>query len=156
MKRIFFAIIYLICVLALPACAQQLVPETKSGNVALDTWVKMTDDSVILYQQRKHKEAIALARKALDYATVKFGPENPNVAESMDNLATYLTAEGEYKEAQELYQKALLIIEKNFGKDNEYTAIFLNYLSDFYRKIGKDDEAAKLQARAQEIRRNND
>jgi tetratricopeptide (TPR) repeat protein len=152
MRKIIFVIIYLIFVLTVPACAQQLVPETKSGNVALDTWVKMTDDAITLYQQRKHKEAIALARKALDYAVEKFGPENPNVAESMDNLATYLTAEGEYKEAEELYRKALVIIEKNFGKESEYTAIFLNYLSDFYRKIGKDDEAEKLRARAQDIR----
>jgi tetratricopeptide (TPR) repeat protein len=155
MRKIFFVIIYLIFVLTIPACAQQQFPETKSGDIALDTWVKMTDDAIVLYQQRKHKEAIALARKALDYATEKFGPENPNVAESMDNLATYLTAEGEYIEAEELYRKALVIIEKSFGKESEYTAIFLNYLSDFYRKIGKDDEAAKLQARAQEIRHKN-
>lgn len=156
MRRIFLAAVYFTCVLTMPACAQQPAPETKPGSAALDTWVKMTDDAVTLYQQRKHKDAIALARKALDYAVEKFGPEDPNVAESMDNLATYLTAEGEYKEAEELYQKALLIIEKNFGKDSAYTAIFLNYLSDFYRKIGKEEEAAKLRSRAQEIRRKND
>ena len=134
------------------ACAQQQKqPLVKNGSV-LDVWVKMTDDAVTLYTQNKHKEAIALAEKALEYAKKNFGPEHPNVAESMDNLATYLTAEGEYVRAEELYQDALAIVEKNFGLESEYTAIFLNYLSDFYNKIGKPDEAKKLQERAASIR----
>jgi len=137
----------------MPACAQQQQrPKQAKTDDSLDIWVKMTDDAITLYQQRKHKEAIALARKALEFAQKSFGPQHPNVAESMDNLATYLTAEGKYEEAEELYQKALAIIEKNFGSDSQYTAIFLNYLSDFYRKVGKEEEAKKLQERAAAIR----
>ncbi len=168
-KKIIFTV-FLIALLSTPACAQQRLsdntlqpspepaPQPKQAVAQEDfhaVWVKMTDDAITLYQQRRHAEAIALAREALALAKEKFGPEHPDTAESMDNLATYLTAEGQYKEAEELYRRALEIIEKNFGPDSEYTAIFLNYLSDFFRKIGKDEEAVKLQERAQEIRRKN-
>jgi len=151
MKKKLIAAALFIVTLCASACAQQ----PKPVESPLDVWVKMTDDAVTLYTQRKHKEAIALAEKALEYAKKNFGPEHPNVAESMDNLATYLTAEGEYAKAEDLYKKALVIVEKDFGLDNEYTAIFLNYLSDFYRKIGKEDEAKKLEDRAKAIRRKN-
>jgi tetratricopeptide (TPR) repeat protein len=148
MKKEPLITLLLILALSIPACAQQ----PKKADDIHDVWVKMTDDAVTLYTQRRHKEAIALAEKALEYAKKNFGEESPDVAESMDNLATYLTAEGEYKKAEELYRKALAIVEKNFGKESEYTAIFLNYLSDFYRKIGNEEEADKLTERAKEIR----
>jgi tetratricopeptide (TPR) repeat protein len=136
----------------LSLCVAVHAQQPKPADDLREAWVKMTDDAVTLYQQHKHKEAIALAEKALEYAKKNFGPQHPDVAESMDNLATYLTAEGEYVKAEGLYQQALNIIEKNFGAESEYTAIFLNYLSDFYNKIGKPDEARSLQERAAAIR----
>jgi len=143
-----FCLIVLFCT---PAYAQQQKPDAK----LVDTWLKMTDDSVTLYQQHKHKEAIALAEETLGFAKVNFGSEHPNVAESMDNLATYLVAEGRYAEAEVLYKKALAIIEKNFGPESDYAVIFLSYLSDFYKKIGKTEEANILREKASSIRHKN-
>lgn len=127
-----------------------LIPTFVFGQEKL--WEDLTDKAITLYQQRKHAQAIKVAREALEVAKKTFGPEHPNVAESMDNLATYLTADGNYQEAEALYLQSLALIEKNFGPKSGYLAIFLNYLADFYVKIGKPEEAKKYQERAKAIR----
>jgi len=160
-KREFTIISIVISLFIIPACAQEKAGAPIKQATAVDIssqeklWLEMTDDAVTLYTQHRHKEAIALARQALDLAEKTFGPEHPNVAESLDNLATYLHTQGEDKEAEVLYQRALSIVEKNFGPESEYLAIFLNYLADFYNDIGRTEKATGLQKRAQEIRLKN-
>ena len=54
------------------------------------------------------KRALAISEKAL-------GPEHPDVAISLNNLALLYRAQGRYAEAEPLLKRALAISEKALG-----------------------------------------
>jgi tetratricopeptide (TPR) repeat protein len=45
------------------------------------------------------------------------GPDHPNVAIRLNNLAALYQAQGKYAEAEPLYQRSLAIVEKALGAD---------------------------------------
>jgi tetratricopeptide (TPR) repeat protein len=47
--------------------------------------------------------------------------DHPNVATSLNNLATLYRDQGRYAEAEPLYQRSLVISEKTLGKDHPTT-----------------------------------
>ena len=49
------------------------------------------------------------------------GPEHPNTATSINNLAGLLRTTGRYEEAEPLYRRALAICEKVLGKEHPNT-----------------------------------
>lgn len=65
-----------------------------------------------LYQQGKFAEAIPLAQESLRVAQASFGPEHPNVAVSLNDLALLYQAQGGYAEAELLRKHALGILEQ--------------------------------------------
>jgi tetratricopeptide (TPR) repeat protein len=62
------------------------------------------------------KEAIANARKTLDLKTRGLGPEHPDVATAMIQLADVLPSQGNFAEAERLYKSALAIRDRNENK----------------------------------------
>lgn len=98
--------------------------------------------------------AVEVAKRALEVAKEIFGPEHPNVAVSLNNLATLRRMQGNYTEAEPLYNQALMIKEQNLGSDHPKVATSLNNLGRFYRPQGKYDEVVLLYERAQRIREN--
>jgi len=115
-------------------------------------WLALTDKAINYFQAGKKKEAIATARRALKMGEEIFGAEDLKVVGSIDDLASYLKADGKYVEAEALYKRALSILEKRLPPDDRYLAIFLNYLANFYDNIKKPGEAAAMRARANAIR----
>jgi tetratricopeptide (TPR) repeat protein len=63
-----------------------------------------------LYQdQRKYEEAEPLLKRALQINEKRLGPEHPNTATSLNNLALLYQAQGKYEEAEPLLKRALQI-----------------------------------------------
>ena len=58
------------------------------------------------------------------------GPDHPEVATSLNNLAVLYSAQGKYAEAEPLYKRSLAIHEKALGPDHPDVAISLNNLAD--------------------------
>ncbi len=58
---------------------------------------------------------MAIREKAL-------GPEHPDTAGSLNNLAVLYRAMGDYAKAEPLYRRALAIREKALGKEHPDTA----------------------------------
>jgi tetratricopeptide (TPR) repeat protein len=81
---------------------------------------------------------LAIREKAL-------GPEHPDTANSMNNLAFLLDAQGKPAEAEPLCQRALAIYEKALGPEHPYTVVVRNNLIQFYRKQGRNAEADALE-----------
>lgn len=119
----------------------------------LKTWDDLQEKALNHFQHKEFKLAVETQKKALAEAEKTFGPEDRNVAESLDNLSVYTQGLGDNAEADRLYQRALAILEKALPPDDPYLAIFMDYLSDFYAKVGKTDVAEKLRARSAAIRR---
>ena len=74
-----------------------------------------------------YERALALREKAL-------GPEHPDVATSLNNLAELYEAQGQYARAEPLYQRALAIAEKALGPEHPNMATFReNYAASLRR-----------------------
>ncbi len=72
----------------------------------------------MLRDQGNNTEAEPLYRRALEIREKQLGPNHPDVAQSLNNLAELLRAQGNYAEAEPLYRRALEIFEKSLGKDH--------------------------------------
>ncbi len=80
------------------------------------------------------------------------GPEHPNVATSLNNLAFMYHDQGKYAEAEALYKRALAIDEKALGPEHPDVAQSLENYAALLRKTGRSTEATKMEARAKAIR----
>ncbi len=76
-----------------------------------------------------YQRALAIREKAL-------GPDDPNVAQSLNNLALLYHAQGKHAQAEPLYQRALEIKEKALGPDDPNVAVSLNNLAGLYHAQG--------------------
>ena len=66
------------------------------------------------YQQGNYTEAVKQTKAALSLAEA-FGPDDPRLATTLNNLALLYDAQGRYTEAEPLYKRALAIREKALG-----------------------------------------
>jgi tetratricopeptide (TPR) repeat protein len=62
-----------------------------------------------LYRAGEYNLAVVFAHEALEVAEQKFGPDHPNVAQSLNSLAELYCDQGEYAKAEPLYKRALAI-----------------------------------------------
>jgi hypothetical protein len=97
-------------------------------ETALGKTLKMIGDYA--GAQPSYQRALAIRERAL-------GPDHPNVAGSLNNLATLYHAQGRYRAAELLYQRALAIVEEVFGPDYPHVALCLNNLVGLYYADGR-------------------
>jgi CHAT domain-containing protein/tetratricopeptide (TPR) repeat protein len=122
--------------LAVPAAAQEA------------RWKELNAQVNQLYQKGKYAEAIPLAQESVRVAEATFGPEHPNVATWLNNLALLYKLQGRYGDAEPLYRRALAIYEKALGPDHQFVAAALNNLAVLYDKQSRYGEAEPLYRRA--------
>jgi tetratricopeptide (TPR) repeat protein len=97
------------------------------------------------------KEAETSFRWALETLEKALGPNHPDVAASLSNLAGLYDAQGRYAEAEPLLRRALGVWEKTLGPDHPHMAISLHNLAALYLRQGRYAEAEPLLRRALEI-----
>ena len=95
-----------------------------------------------------YQRALAISEKAL-------GPEHPDTATALNNLAGLYHATGAYAKAEPLYQRALAIREKALGPEHPDTATALNNLALLYHATGAYAQAAPLYEQALAIQEKN-
>ena len=93
-------------------------------------------------------EAEPLMRRALAIDERAFGPDHPNVAIRLNNLAQLLQATNRLAEAEPLMRRALAIDERAFGPDHPNVAIRLNNLAQLLQDTNRLAEAEPLMRRA--------
>ena len=71
-----------------------------------------------LDRRARYAEAEPLCQRALAIREKAPGPEHPDTAESLNNLALLYRNQGRYGEAEPLYQRALAIKDKALGPDH--------------------------------------
>ena len=101
-----------------------------------------------LYRAGKYEEAIIKAKELVSIRERLSGPEHPDVAANLNNLAVLYVETGRYAEAEPLYKRALNIDEKSLGSEHPSTATELNNLADLYETTGRYSEAEPLYKRA--------
>ena len=115
-------------------------------------WKILNREVASLYQQGQYDSAVVVAKKALELAEKNVGPDHPDVAMSLNNLAELYRTQGQYVQAEPLYKRALAIYEKAFGPDHPNVATSLNNLAELYRATNRVKEAEELELRAAKIR----
>ncbi len=116
-------------------------------------WDALNDEIMSLYQQGRYDHAIVVAKIALHVAVQEVGPNHPNVATSLNNLAELYRTQGKYAQAEPLYKRSLAIMEKALGPDHPDVATSLNNLAVLYHAQGHYAQAEPLYKRSLSIRR---
>ena len=78
---------------------------------------RLNQQAVELYQAGQYQKALPLVQRALEINEKALGPEHPDLAVSLNNLAGLYQAMGAYDKALPLYQRALTIREKALGPE---------------------------------------
>lgn len=111
-------------------------------------WDRLQRESVELYRAGKYDAAAATATKALEVAEQNAGPNHPDVANSLNNLAAVYKVQGRYDQAEPLYRRALAIFEGIPGPTHPDVANALNNLGALYATQGRYAQAEPLYRRA--------
>ena len=80
------------------------------------------------------------------------GPDHPDIATSLSNLAGLYYTQGQYGQAEPLYKRSLAIREKALGPDHPNVAQILGNMAALYRATNRKQEAEKLEQGAARIR----
>eukprot|EP00633_Aureoumbra_lagunensis_P002866 CAMPEP_0197302774 /NCGR_PEP_ID=MMETSP0890-20130614/51260_1 /TAXON_ID=44058 ORGANISM="Aureoumbra lagunensis, Strain CCMP1510" /NCGR_SAMPLE_ID=MMETSP0890 /ASSEMBLY_ACC=CAM_ASM_000533 /LENGTH=633 /DNA_ID=CAMNT_0042782465 /DNA_START=287 /DNA_END=2188 /DNA_ORIENTATION=+ len=95
--------------------------------------------------------ATGLNNLALEIGEKTLGPNHPDVAFSLNNLAELLKNQGKYDEAKPLYERSIKVREQKLGPNHPDVATPLSNLAELLKDQGKYDEAKQLYERALEI-----
>ena len=104
-----------------------------------------------LSEHARYAEAEAFYQHSLRIKEQALGPDHPDVAYTLTNLANLYNDQAKYAEAEPMYQSALRIWEQALGSDHPNVALALNGLANLYEEQGKYAEAEPLYQRALRI-----
>jgi outer membrane protein OmpA-like peptidoglycan-associated protein len=144
------AIVNLVAPVGAPAFMPKLGQAGPSDDIAR---IKEDNDKALkLYQAGKYDEAASLIKHALVIQEKSLGPDHPDVATGLHNLAQLYVRQGRYAEAEPLHKRSLAIREKALGPDHPDVATSLNDLAALYDSQGRYADAEPLYKRALAIR----
>ena len=86
---------------------------------------------------RCYKRSLAIQEKAV-------GPDHPDVARSLNNLARLYATQGRYADAEPLLKRSLAIQEKALGPDHSDVAQSFKYFAALYLVQGRYADALPL------------
>jgi len=96
-------------------------------------------------------EAEPLFHRALAIDGRRLGPDHPNVARDLNNLALLLQDTKRPAEAEPLFRRALMIDERSLGPDHPNVATRLNNLALLLVDTNRPGEAEPMSRRSLEI-----
>jgi CHAT domain-containing protein/tetratricopeptide (TPR) repeat protein len=127
--------------LAGPACAQ-----TATGAE------KPSAEVIRLFQAGKYSEAIPVAQQVLALREKALGPDHPDVAQSLSDLARLYRVQSRFAEAEPLFKRSITIYEKALGPDHPSVGATLNNLAVLYHAQARYTEAEPLYRRSLALR----
>jgi tetratricopeptide (TPR) repeat protein/transcriptional regulator with XRE-family HTH domain len=135
------------------------IPHVRVGVTLVKRWNLMSyEASSILHhagrylqQHSFYKQAKPLISKALAMRKSLLGPDHPEVADELANLAVLYDRLGQYDRAGSLYQRALAICERSLEPDHPQLAVSLTNLAHWYMEQASWADAEELCRRALSI-----
>ncbi len=108
-------------------------------------------DAQRLYFAGRYGEAIPLAERALSIRERAVGPEHPDLANAIHNLAMLYQAAGDYAGATILFERLLAIKTENLGPEDPAVAVTASNLGMLHWAKGENARAAEYLERALSI-----
>ncbi|MBW2172566.1 MAG: tetratricopeptide repeat protein [Deltaproteobacteria bacterium] len=124
---------------------------TVFGEGPATEWEALTSEVMKLYGSGDYTKGVEVAKHALQVAEKNDGPDHPNVALSLGNLAELYEAQKEYAKAEPLFKQSLEILEKAFGQDSPFLVPTLLNMASLYNNIGREEDAHRMMERANKI-----
>ena len=93
--------------------------------------------SAIHQRRGEAAEAEALYRRSATIKERVFGPEHPELAVTLNNLATVLRAQAQVADAEILYRRCLEIWGRTLGRDDPRTATCRRNYAVLLRQAGR-------------------
>ncbi len=103
----------------------------------------MTALALVYYNLGLYDDAASLHRAALALQREVYGPEHPEVAETLTHLADAYFGNRAFEDAEPLYREALLLYRR-LGTDPLSTATALQGLARVQRELGQADSAKAM------------
>jgi tetratricopeptide (TPR) repeat protein len=113
---------------ALLVCFFMFVPHAALAQ-GLDEAAALNQQVIQLYNHGRYSEATPLAQRALTIREKALSPDHPDIAGSLNSLASLYRAQGRYADAESLFDRSLAIREKVFGPAHPEVAGSLNNLA---------------------------
>jgi len=106
-----------VLLLGLLAAATSLhAQDTTATDAQAVAWGDLTTQYTMLFRVKRYEEATKIAEQAVEAAEQAFGPEHPNVAQSLENYAGLLRKTNRVAEAVEVETRARAIREKQASR----------------------------------------
>ena len=115
-------------------------------DLALAT--RLSNQADQYYEAGRYAKAEPLYRRVLAIREKVLGPDHPDVATTLHDLALLYGATDRPAEAEPLYRRVLVIEEKGLGPEHPDLATTLYNLADLYETTGRYAEAEPLYRRA--------
>ncbi len=120
----------------------------RAGNKPVDELRVATSAGTLLYTVGRYEDAITRYRRALELTVEVDGPEDPEVAGALNNLANVLDDKGAHEEAIQHYRRALEIFERALGDEHPNVATNLLNLGSALDQLAAFDESLAVARRA--------
>ena len=129
--------------------AQAPAPQSSGNQPDVEALVERAGK---LQAEGKYGKAATIWRQVLAIAEQALGPNHPDVANSLNDLALLLKNQGQYAAAEPLYRRSLAIVKKALGPDHHNVATSLNNLAGLLSAQGQYAAAEPLYRRSLAIR----
>jgi tetratricopeptide (TPR) repeat protein len=135
---------------AVTALTEAVFLRRAKGIDGFVAWLEAASQIVI--EAGRYSSAAQWWRETLEAVEASLGPDHPDTAASLSNLALLLRNQGDLAGARPLYERALAISEKALGPEHPDTATSLNNLAHLLQAQGDLAGARPLFERALAIR----
>ena len=128
-------------------------PQSATPNPAeeMPYLLAMAKLASLYVQADRMQESWPLSEKILATLERLYGPDDPNIVNTMEAVASNYGLQGRHAEAEKLRKHAIAINERAFGSDSLNTAISLQGMANLFSLQERYDEALSFAARALSI-----
>jgi tetratricopeptide (TPR) repeat protein len=106
---------------------------------------------LLLADAGRHKEAGDYLERALPIWEDTLGPNHPDTARALTNLAAFHSSAGRYALAEPLFQRALAVAQSSLGDQHRLVGNILLEYAVLLRKTKRKKEAKRFETRARAI-----
>ena len=110
------------------------------GDDDLWSWLYNVTGAVF-WRKAKYKKALEYYRKALAIDEKKLGPDHPDVATMLNNIAVVFEIQGEYDLALQSYRKVLAMFQQALGPEHPVVAVALNNMGLIFLRKAEYNKA---------------
>ena len=130
---------------------EEMRAATENDRALYETYL-LLQESIKLRDAGKYDEALPLFERVIETRKRMLGPDDPDLAAAIHDLAVTYYYKGDYPKVEPLSNRALAIQEKALGRNHPQVAASLNLLTVLYLNKGDYEKAELLAKRALAIK----